>query len=389
MIKKAILLIIITCELFLISGCGKIQAEVKEKEKTDFDVYSKVKYSDLIDIENGYISDDKEILLDNIGSQTFSIVYKDYKKHKATYKIDINVVDRESPILSMSSNIYKLVGAEYNLCDEAFYGDNFDRNLKCEIIGNYDKDTLGKYELTLKVSDQSDNSVEKQFNLNVIEKFNNQGNNIPDGLNIADAIASYKNDKTSIGIDVSSYQGRIDWEQVKDSGIEFAMIRLGYGYTSDMQLIIDKYFEDNLRGAKENGLKVGVYFYTYANTLKEIDEQVDFIVKTLNGNTLELGIAYDFESWKRFYRYEMNFFDLNNLYNYFSDKLSDYGYETMLYGSKYYLNTAWNTDSKKIWLAHYTSKTNYDKYFAMWQFSDVGLVNGINGFVDLDVMYLN
>ena len=76
LIKKAILLIIITCELFLISGCGKIQAEVKEKEKTDFDVYSKVKYSDLIDIENGYISDDKEILLDNIGSQTFSIAQK-------------------------------------------------------------------------------------------------------------------------------------------------------------------------------------------------------------------------------------------------------------------------------------------------------------------------
>ena len=244
MIKKAILLIITTCELFLVSGCGKIQAEVREKEKTDFDVYSKIKYSDLVDIDSGYINDDKEILLDNIGSQTLSIVYKDYKKHKATYKIDISVVDKEPPILSMSSNIYKLVGDEYNLCDEAFYGDNFDRNLKCEIIGNYDRDTLGKYELTLKVSDQSENSVEKHFNLNVIEKFNNQGNNIPDGLNIADAIASYKNDKTSIGIDVSSYQGRIDWEQVKDSGIDFAMIRLGYGYTSDMQLIIDKYFED-------------------------------------------------------------------------------------------------------------------------------------------------
>ena len=75
------------------------------------------------------------------------------------------------------------------------------------------------------------------------------------------------------------------------------------------------------------------------------------------------------------------------MYNNFNSFLKNKGYNTMLYGSKFYLSNVWSTSNRKIWLAHYTSMTNYDKDFKLWQFSDKGLVDGINGFVDLDILY--
>ena len=190
-----------------------------------------------------------------------------------------------------------------------------------------------------------------------------------------------------LGIDVSSFQGEIDWEKVKNAGVEFAIIRLGFGYTVNMELVLDKYFQANLEGAKNQGLKVGVYFYTYANTLEEIEEQAKFINDNLHGEELELGVTFDWENWNNFQDYQVSFYDLNNMYDNFSSILKNKGYDTMLYGSKFYLSNVWSTSNRKIWLAHYTSMTNYDKDFKLWQFSDKGLVDGINGFVDLDILY--
>ena len=190
-----------------------------------------------------------------------------------------------------------------------------------------------------------------------------------------------------LGIDVSSFQGEIDWEKVKNAGVEFAIIRLGFGYTVNMELVLDKYFQANLEGAKNQGLKVGVYFYTYANNLEEIEEQAKFISDNLHGEELELGVTFDWENWNNFQDYQVSFYDLNNMYDNFSSILKNKGYDTMLYGSKFYLSNVWSTSNRKIWLAHYTSMTNYDKDFKLWQFSDKGLVDGINGFVDLDILY--
>ena len=190
-----------------------------------------------------------------------------------------------------------------------------------------------------------------------------------------------------LGIDVSSFQGEIDWEKVKNAGVEFAIIRLGFGYTVNMELVLDKYFQANLEGAKNQGLKVGVYFYTYANTLEEIEEQAKFISDNLHGEELELGVTFDWENWNNFQDYQVSFYDLNNMYDNFSSILKNKGYDTMLYGSKFYLSNVWSTSNRKIWLAHYTSMTNYDKDYKIWQFSDKGLVDGINSFVDLDILY--
>ena len=239
------------------------------------------------------------------------------------------------------------------------------------------------------VRDESGNETNKDFTLHVIKEFASSSNNnsMPTGINFSEAVEKYKNDNTMLGIDVSSFQGEIDWEKVKNAGVEFAIIRLGFGYTVNMELVLDKYFQANLEGAKNQGLKVGVYFYTYANTLEEIEEQAKFISDNLHGEELELGVTFDWENWNNFQDYQVSFYDLNNMYDNFNSILKNKGYDTMLYGSKFYLSNVWSTSNRKIWLAHYTSMTNYDKDFKLWQFSDKGLVDGINGFVDLDILY--
>ena len=382
--KSRQLIIIYFLILFLGSGCGKIEATVEIKDNLSFKVYNKIKLSDLIKINDGFISDDKEIFLDKIGDNSISINYQDYRKHKSNVKVNFRVYDDVAPFLSMSNNVYKEINSDFDLCDSAFYGDNYDRNVACVINGEYDKEKTGAYKLKMTVRDESGNESEKDFTLHLIEKFNtSSSNSTPTGLDFKDAITKYKNDETILGIDVSSFQGEINWEKVKNTGVEFAIIRLGFGYTVNNELVLDKYFKENLQHAKEQGLKVGVYFYTYANTL----EQAKFIVKNLDGVDLELGVAFDWENWNNFQDYHVSFYDLDNMYNNFSTLLKEKGYDAMLYGSKLYLINVWNTENKNVWLAHYTGMTNYDKDYKIWQFSDKGLVDGISGFVDLDVLY--
>lgn len=386
--KSRQLIIIYFLILFLGSGCGKIEATVEIKDNLSFKVYNKIKLSDLIKINDGFISDDKEIFLDKIGDNSISINYQDYRKHKSNVKVNFRVYDDVAPFLSMSNNVYKEINSDFDLCYSAFYGDNYDRNVACVINGEYDKEKTGAYKLKMTVRDESGNESEKDFTLHLIEKFNTSNNNsTPTGLDFKDAITKYKNDETILGIDVSSFQGEINWEKVKNTGVEFAIIRLGFGYTVNNELVLDKYFKENLQHAKEQGLKVGVYFYTYANTLEEIEEQAKFIVKNLDGVDLELGVAFDWENWNNFQDYHVSFYDLDNMYNNFSTLLKEKGYDAMLYGSKFYLSNVWNTENKNVWLAHYTGMTNYDKDYKIWQFSDKGLVDGISGFVDLDVLY--
>ena len=369
-------------------GCGKMKAIVEVKDNLEYPVYSKINLSDLININDGFISEDKEILLDKVGENKITIDYQDYKKHKGSIEVNVKAYDKERPFLSMSSNVYKVVNSDFDLCSSAFYADNYDRDLKCFINGEYDKMKIGNYKLELVVRDQSGNESSQNFNLHMIEKFNSNDNiATPEGYDFKEAITNYKNDNTMLGIDVSSFQGEIDWGKVKEAGVEFVIIRLGFGYTVNMELVLDKYFQENLKGAKENDIKIGVYFYSYANEIEEVKKQAQFIVDNLNGEDLDLGVTFDWENWSNFKDYHVNLYDLDNMYNSFKSVLEGNGYRTVLYGSKFYLKNIWNTDDKDIWLAHYINKTNYDKDYVMWQFSDKGIVEGINGFVDLDVLY--
>lgn len=384
--KKLILGLIV---VMFCCSCGKNIAVVSPRDNLVFEYGDKIVLDNLVSIEDGYlINGDKEYDYKDTGEQTVTIDYQDTKKHKGKYDVIINIVDSVKPVLSISNNLYVLKDNEIDVCKRAFYADNADRNIACQVMGDIDTTKEGKYKVNVKVTDASGNYVDKDVVVNVIEKFEEtpEVEIVPD--KIEDMILKYKTEDTLIGIDVSNHQGDIDWEMVKNSGVEFAFIRIGYGHNREAKIMEDEKFRKNLEGARNVGLKVGLYFYSYATEIWEAEEQANWIVKTLNGEKIDLPIVFDYETWKSFPTYNINIVDLNKVAKRFLDILHDNGYEGMNYSSKYYLNTIWNLSEYPTWLAHYVSKTNYDKDFKVWQFSNTGEVPGINGFVDLDVLYL-
>ena len=384
--KKLILGLIV---MMFCCSCGKNIAVVSPRDNLVFEYGDKIVLDNLVSIEDGYlINGDKEYDYKDTGEQTVTIDYQDTKKHKGKYDVIINIVDSVKPVLSISNNLYVLKDNDIDVCKRAFYADNADRNVACQVTGEIDTTKEGKYKVNVKITDASGNYVDKDVVVNVIEKFEEtpEVEIVPD--KIEDMILKYKTKDTLIGIDVSNHQGDIDWEMVKNSGVEFVFIRIGYGHNREAKIMEDEKFRQNLEGARKAGLKVGLYFYSYATEIWEAEEQANWIVKTLNGEKIDLPIVFDYETWKSFPTYNINIVDLNKVAKRFLDILHDNGYEGMNYSSKYYLNTIWNISEYPTWLAHYVSKTNYDKDFKVWQFSNTGEVPGINGFVDLDVLYL-
>ena len=118
-------------------------------------------------------------------------------------------------------------------------------------------------------------------------------------------------------------------------------------------------------------------------------ENVDRICEALNGEELDLPIAYDMETWTRFQQYHISLNDLNNLFYAFCEEAESYGYTGMLYNSKNKLESVFDAGGRPVWLAHYTTQTSYEGDYVMWQVNCIGRVPGINGDVDLNILYLD
>jgi len=207
-------------------------------------------------------------------------------------------------------------------------------------------------------------------------------------FDFADFIKNYKTDATILGIDVSRWQENIDFNKVKAAGCEFVIIRLG-GYDNG-ELYTDKYYKANIVNAKAAGLKVGIYWHAEESSREEIKASVNYLLGVLGENTLDFPIAYDWEDYINFEQYDMNLRDLTECFYAFAEELQARGYAVCLYGSKNSHTNIWQNDRKyPEWLAHYTSATNYEGDYYMWQHSSTGKIDGINGDVDLDVLYVD
>lgn len=247
---------------------------------------------------------------------------------------------------------------------------------------------LGTYNLTYVVTDSSGNKTEKLFSLIVNEK--TDITNPPpkeEKLDIANVIREYKTNKTKIGIDVSKWQGDINWEEVKNAGVEFVMIRMGYQTDYDGEYVIDPYFEKNIEGAKSVGLPVGAYFYSYSKSVYQAKEQAEWVRDNLKNYELDLPVAFDWESFSSFNTAGMSLYTINKSASVFMDTLEEAGYEGMLYSSKTYLEKIWYPTKHPVWLAQYINKATYEGKYSIWQMSSIGKVPGINGDVDIDIMY--
>jgi len=198
-----------------------------------------------------------------------------------------------------------------------------------------------------------------------------------------------QNGESYAGVDVSAYQGDIEWSKVKASGIDFAIIRLGYrGYESG-KLVEDENAVSNLIGAREAGLKVGAYFFSQALTQKEVDQEIAFMLEILEERYLDMPIVLDWEIPAPSARtVGMDAETLTALQLHFCRTMRDKGYQPMVYfnwhqsENLYYLS---ELEEFPFWLALYQDRMTYPWQVEMWQYSATGSVPGIQGDVDLNV----
>lgn len=186
------------------------------------------------------------------------------------------------------------------------------------------------------------------------------------------------------GIDVSKWQGKIDWEKVKKDGVEFAIIREGYGKENPSQ--VDKRFEENYKGAKAVGIPVGVYHYSYADSVEDAKKEAQFCLKNIKGKQLEYPVVFDIEDKEQL---KLNDQQRTDICKAFCEKIEKAGYYAMIYCNLNWWNNYLNKNELSefdLWLAQWDiEKPSVD--CGIWQRSEKGKINGISGNVDLNISY--
>ena len=186
------------------------------------------------------------------------------------------------------------------------------------------------------------------------------------------------------GIDVSKWQGTIDWQSVKNDGVDFAIIREGFGKESPSQ--VDKKFKENYTGAKYVGLPVGVYHYSYADSISDAKAEADFCLKNISGMQFEYPICFDIEDSEML---SLSTQQRTDICKAFCETVENAGYYAMIYCNLNWYNNYLIKDQLTdydLWLAQW-SVGEPSVPCGIWQKSEKGILDGITGNVDLNVSY--
>lgn len=385
--------IILFVMVLLLCGCGKVIEDNVPKDyylnvkNNVVDVYSDSKLSDIIDTNIKY--EDVELNTDNIGDKVYNLKFK-IGKNNYLYHIKYSVKDLTKPKILSNGDRYIPVGKDVYLCDYIMYGDNYDNEPVCRVEGEYDLNKIGNYNIKYIVSDDASNIEYFETVLHVYEPTNEVKDRKKTTTYFSDIVSEHKNSKTKIGIDVSRWQGDIDFNKVKEAGAEFVILRIGVESKQGEEIGMDSKYKQNIKRAKDAGLEVGVYLYSIALTQDVARSHAEWVIKALDGEKLDLPIVFDWENFNKWNEYKLSFHDINSIANTFIETVEKSGYRGMLYSSKFYLENIWENKNKyPVWLAHYTNKTNYEGKYDIWQMCNDGVIDGINGDVDIDIMYLD
>ncbi len=215
------------------------------------------------------------------------------------------------------------------------------------------------------------------------------------------------------GIDVSKWnsqdkKNKIDWNKVKNSGVEYVIIRAGYRGQVDPKLYEDPYFHEHIKGAQDAGLQVGVYFYSQAITEQEALEEASFLLSIIKDYKITYPVCFDWEpvDGSRAKKAKLTKSQASAIARKFLSTMEGYGYDTMLYSYHSAIVDYFNTElvnDYKVWMARYLTayKDNGVEYahgdkipsttypFQMWQYTDSGIVPGIEGVVDVNVSFIS
>lgn len=187
------------------------------------------------------------------------------------------------------------------------------------------------------------------------------------------------------GIDISEHNGYVDMKKVKEDGIEFVILRIGYG---KHQSQIDDNFKENYENAIKNDIPVGIYLYSYATNIDDAKAEAQLVLSNIEGLKIEYPIFIDMEDADN-YKKERNVSNETciDICETFCTEIENAGYYTGIYASLDWLNNKINSvklDRFDKWVAQWNSNCEYHNSYGMWQYSNEGKINGINGNVDLD-----
>jgi len=209
-------------------------------------------------------------------------------------------------------------------------------------------------------------------------------------------------EETTFGIDVARYQGTIDWQQVAQSGVDFAMVRVGYRGMEDGVIKPDPNARYNMQEAQRCGIKLGVYFFSTAITQEEAIEEADWVADYISQYAITYPVAYNCEGFGEMSsrQYTLTKAERTNFALAFLETIEDHGYEAMFYASKNEMeeDAKWEVsrifEDYKVWVAQYpkdpypqTRSSDYSGTHQMWQYTREGTVAGIDAPVDMDIAY--
>ena len=197
---------------------------------------------------------------------------------------------------------------------------------------------------------------------------------------------------STTGVDVSEFQGYIDWTQVKQAGIDFAFIRIGYRTYGDGIVTYDNAFQRNIEGAQAAGIKVGAYFFSQATTVDEAVDEADAVIDALAPYDITYPVVYD---WELVYHDNARTDDVSvealaDCCVAFCERVKDSGYTPMIYqntGTAMHKLDLPRVKDYDFWLAEYAEKPSFYYDFKIWQYSNTGRIPGIEGDVDLNICF--
>lgn len=188
------------------------------------------------------------------------------------------------------------------------------------------------------------------------------------------------------GIDVSEFQGKIDWDKVKKDGIKFAILRVGFGM--DIKSQDDKYIERNISECERLGIPIGVYLFSYANTTAKASSEAEHTLRLIAGHKMPMGVWYDIEDNNTSGSVSKS--TLKDIINKYCSIIKEAGYDVGIYASLNWLNNKIDSSLQSkypIWVAQYYKECQYKKDYKIWQYSSDGKVDGISGRVDMNYYY--
>lgn len=393
--KRRIIIILIS--VILISLTAFLGVRYYQKTHAKVEVYLKdsliaevgthAKLTDYIVSLNGSIEEEQWIDTSTLGKKDIKFSYQNNDGFQVNYQFSVDVVDTTKPMVWLGTSYSVPVGSDTGFINKIMCADNYDDSPNCGIVGQYDLNAIGSYPVIFQATDSSGNQLNHEFQLNVIEPKRGGNTSKPTKTLFHEVRSDYKNENTEIGLDISFWQGDVDFQKLKENGVEFVFLRVGTAVGIDGEYVLDKKFEQNITRANEVGMPVGIYFYSYANSEERAIEDAKWVLDTIKEKNISLPIAFDWENWSFYNDFHLSLMGLSNMAKGFIETVEKAGYEGMLYSSKSYLEKVWPEHSHKVWLAHYTNQTNYQGNYEYWQMCSDGVIPGIQGYVDINIRY--